>query len=260
MQEVSRQEIIDCLQQVGIAEGDGLLVHSALQFLGRPRGGVEMYLDALDDVTGIVGIQAAGTLAVPTFNFDFAKNVEYDPASAPSVGMGAFSEFVRQHPEARRTTHPMQSFALIGARAADLAVMDTPSAFDDNSAVDRMLSEDFKLLLLGADIQAVSALHYSEQRVGVPYRYWKTFAGKIRRKGGWQDVEYKMYVRDMDIDARLEIYEIETELRARGQWQSVKLNYGHIAACRLRDFTDVTTELLAADPWRFVTNRPEVGG
>ena len=258
MQEVSRQEVIECLQQVGIARGDGLLVHSALQFLGRPQGGVEMYLDALDAVVGLFGDEPAGTLAVPAFNFAFARGEDYDPAAAPADGMGAFSEFVRQWPESRRTPHPMQSFAVIGGYADTLAQLDTPSAFDDGSAVDRMLDLDFKLLLLGVDIQAVSLLHYSEQRVGVPYRFWKTFRGRIIRSGEWQPAEYKMYVRDMDIDARLEIYEIETVLRQRGLWQSVKLNYGQIAACRLRDFVDITTELLEADPWCFVTNKPEM--
>ena len=259
MQEVSRQEVIDSLRQVGIARGDSLLVHSALQFLGRPASGVGMYLDAVDAVVGLTGSEPTGTLAVPTFNFDFAKGEDYDPASAPSIGMGAFSEFIRLYPQAQRTTHPMQSFAVLGAMAEEFAALDTPSAFDDNSAVDLMLTEDFKILLLGADIQAVSALHYSEQRVGVPYRYLKTFSGRVKREGEWQPAKYRMYVRDMDIDPRLEIYEIETELRHRGQWQSVKLNYGHISACRLRDFVDVTTELLEADPWRFVTNKPEAG-
>ena len=259
MLEVSRQEVIDCLQQVGFARGDGLLAHSALQFLGRPQEGVGMYLDALDAVIGLYGSDPAGTLAVPTFNFAFARGEDYDPASAPAVGMGAFSEFVRQRPMARRTTHPMQSFAVIGAYADALALLDAPSAFDDGSAVDRMLDLDFKLLLLGADIQAVSLLHYSEQRVGVPYRFWKTFQGRIRRSAGWQQAEYKMYARDLEIDARLEIYEIETVLRERGLWQSVPLNYGQVAACRLRDFVAVTTELLEADPWRFVTNKPEAG-
>ncbi len=120
-----------------------------------------------------------GRLAVPTFNFGFAHGEDYDPATAPAVGMGAFSEFVRQDVRARRTTHPMQSFALIGDQAEELAALDTPSAFDDGSAVDRMLEMDDKLLLLGANIQAVSALHYSEQRVGVPYRFWKDFSGQV---------------------------------------------------------------------------------
>ena len=157
MQEVSRQEIIDCLSAVGISRDDGLLVHSALQFLGRPAGGMGVYLEALDELVGLSGPNAGGRLAVPTFNFGFAHGEDYDPATAPAVGMGAFSEFVRQDIRARRTTHPMQSFALIGEQAEELAALDTPSAFDDGSAVDRMLEMDDKLLLLGANIQAVSA-------------------------------------------------------------------------------------------------------
>ena len=31
------------LQDLGIQPGDGLLVHSAVQFLGQPEGGVGMY-------------------------------------------------------------------------------------------------------------------------------------------------------------------------------------------------------------------------
>jgi aminoglycoside 3-N-acetyltransferase len=216
-----------------------------------------MYLDAIDQVVGLFGECARGRLMVPTFNFNFARGEDYDPAIAPSVGMGAFSEFVRQDACSHRTTHPMQSFALIGAQAEVLAALDTPSAFDDGSAVDRMLAMDGKLLLLGANIQAVSALHYSEQRVGVPYRFWKNFQARVMRDGEWETVAYRMYVRDMDIDARLEIFEIERELKARGQWQEVPLNYGKIVACRLRDFIQVTTELLQADPWCFVTNKPE---
>ena len=38
-----------------------------------------------------------------------------DPASTPSVDMGVFSELVRQQPAALRTTHPMQSLAVLGA-------------------------------------------------------------------------------------------------------------------------------------------------
>jgi aminoglycoside 3-N-acetyltransferase len=256
MKEVNRQQVIDCLEQVGLRAGDGALVHSALQFLGRPQDGVGMYFDALDAVLGLQTDSPAGTLAAPVFNFSFARGEAYDPAAAPAMGMGAFSEWVRQHPEARRTPHPMQSFSLIGKYAAALAALDTPSAFDDGSAVDRMLDLDFKIVLLGADIQAVSLLHYSEQRVGVPYRYWKNFSGKVRRAGSWQEAVYRMYVRDMAIDARLEIHEIQTTLAARGLWRSASLNYGQISACRMCDFVETASDLLSADPWRFVTNRP----
>ena len=49
-----------------------------------------------------------------------------------------------------------------------------------------------------------------------------------------------------------------TELRQRGQWQSVDLHYGKISLCTLSDFVAATTDLLRQDPWCFVTNKPEV--
>jgi aminoglycoside 3-N-acetyltransferase len=139
----------------------------------------------------------------------------------------------------------------------ELAACDTPSAFDDGSAVDRMMDLDFKLLLLGADIQASALLHYSEQRAGVPYRFWKDFSGQIKRGEIWEKATYRMFVRDMDIDARLEIHPIQYAMEEKGQWASQNLNYGTISLCSLKDFVATTDQLLAEDPWVFVTNLPE---
>jgi len=258
MLEVNQAQLLEKLAEVGVRAGDGLLVHSALHVLGRPEGGMDMYLDALKDAVGIRQNPPIGTLVVPTFNFAFARGEDYHPDEAPAEKMGAFSELFRQQPAARRTRHTMQSFAAIGADADMLAGLDTPSAFDDGSAVDHMVRNDYKLLLLGADIQAASILHYSEQRVTVPYRYWKAFSGKVWHEGAWQTMTYKMYARDLEIDARLEIYEIETVLRQQDQWSSVDLNYGKISLVSLADFVEVTSRLLEEDPWRWVTNKPEL--
>jgi aminoglycoside N3'-acetyltransferase len=252
MKEVSKQQILGVLEQAGVREGDGLLVHSALQFLGRPEGGVGLYLEALQQAVG-----SAGTIAVPAFNFSFAKGEDYDPASAPAIGMGTFSEYVRLAPGVLRTRHPLQSFAVWGHHAEELAGLETPSAFDDGSAAARMLGLDFKLLLLGADIQAASMLHYSEQRAEVPYRHWKTFTGRVLQGGTWQSASCKMFVRDLEIDAKLEIYAIQDVLEAEGKWIQARLNYGWVALCTLKDFVQAADGLLAEDPWCFVTNRPE---
>lgn len=252
MREVTVAQIIDALQGVGVKVGDGLLIHSALQFFGQPIGGIEIYFSALQEVLG-----ADGTIVVPTFNFAFARGEDYDPATAPSIGMGTFSEYIRQQPQAVRTTHPMQSFTAIGKWASELAACDTPSAFDDGSAVDRMLDLDFKLLLLGADIQASAILHYSEQRAEVPYRFWKDFTGRVKRGGKWETVTYRMFVRNLDIDAQLVIYPIQHVLEEKGQWASEKLNYGEVSMCTMKDFVSVTDQFLAEDPWVFVTNLPE---
>ncbi len=249
---LTRKELDAALASVGVAAGDGLLVHSALQFFGKPEGGLQMYLDAL-----LTAIGPSGTLAVPTFPFTFNRGLDYNPATTPSKDMGVFSEFVRVQPGAQRTSHPMQSLAVIGAAAADLAARDTASAFDDGSAFDRMLELNFKLLLLGADIQAASIVHYSEQRAQVPYRYWKDFTGRIKESGQWQTRTYRMFVRDMDLDPQLRLAPIQKALEAKGQWHSSALHHGKIAACLLADFVAATDALLAADSWALVANKPE---
>lgn len=252
MQEVNKHDVLEVLAQVGVGAGDGLLVHSALQFLGRPEGGVGMYFEALQQAVG-----SRGSLIVPAFNFGFAKGEDYNPATAPAVRMGSFSEYVRQAQGVKRTSHPMQSFAVWGQDADQLAGLDTPSAFDDGSAMDWALKHEYKLLLLGADIQAASILHYSEQRAEVPYRYWKEFSGKVFRDEVWQTRSYRMFVRDLDIDALLEIYAIQDLLETEEKWAKARLNYGWLSLCSLKDFVRAADQLLADDPWCFVTNQPE---
>ncbi|MEX2144551.1 MAG: AAC(3) family N-acetyltransferase [Anaerolineales bacterium] len=249
--ELTHSELIQTLESVGVLPGDGVLVHSALQLLGKPNGGLQMVFDAIVEVIG-----PTGTLAVPTFPFTFSRGLDYDPLTTPSQGMGAFSEFVRQVPQALRTTHPMQPVALVGGHAADLAQRDTLSAFDDGSAFDRMLQLGFKMLLLGADIQAASIVHYSEQRAAVPYRYWKDFTGRVKVGDAWKTKTYRMFVRDLDLDAQLKLTPIQRTLEAEGLWRTTKLNFGEVACCPLTAFVAAADELLAANPWVLVTNRP----
>ena len=79
MKTVCRNEIIHCIQSLGISKGDGLMVHSAVQYLGKPAGGIGMYYDALHSVIG-----SEGTVVVPTFTFSFARTGRYDLKSTPS--------------------------------------------------------------------------------------------------------------------------------------------------------------------------------
>ena len=180
--------------------------------------------------------------------------------STPAEGMGVFPEYVRQRPEALRTRHPMQSLAVIGVHAPVLVQCDTPSAFEAGSAFERMLDLDFKLLLLGADIQAASIVHYCEQRAVVPYRYWKSFQGVIIHHLSDGTVQpgvdtYRMFVRDLELDAHLDLHPIQYALQRQGQWSTTNLNYGAVALCRLQDFVRAADELLAADSWALVENR-----
>jgi aminoglycoside 3-N-acetyltransferase len=253
MNEVTRDQIVESLQAVGIRPGDGVIVHAAIQFLGRPVGGVGIYWDAFRQALG-----PEGTLVVPTFNFGFCRGLEFDRETTVSEKMGVFAEYIRKFPEAQRTVHPMQSVAAVGRHASDLAGRDTPSAFEPGSAFDRMHELDFQMVLLGASIQTVSMVHYCEQKQTVPYRYWKDFSGGVRAGGRRREATYRMYVRDLDLDPRIDQMPIQRALRATGAWQETRLNYGTVAACRLQDFVAATLALLSKDPWSLVGNLAEV--
>lgn len=265
MREVSAEQLAGLLRHLGLQAGQGVMVHTALHYLGRPQSGLLTYLQALCQVLNIAVPsqdiharpgQSSGTLAVPTFNFSFARGQAFERQKTPAEGMGVFSEYLRQLPEAQRSGHPLQSLAAIGRQAPELAALDTAGAFDTGSAFERLVEDDYTLLLLGADIQAVSLLHYSEQRAGVPYRYWKEFSGPVTDQGKTTQAAYRMYVRDLELDPRLEIYAVQDLLQARGCWRQVQLNYGQIAAFQAQDFVQAADELLARDPWCFVTNPP----
>jgi aminoglycoside N3'-acetyltransferase len=171
--------------------------------------------------------------------------------------MGSFAEYLRTRPEAQRSPHPLQSVAAIGKHAADLAGRDTPCAFDPAGPFDRLLELDFKLLLLGAGVQFTSMIHYCEQRARVPYRYWKDFTGLVRPIGGeWQTKTYRMFARDLTLDPQVSSAPVQRLLEERGLWAAQKLNYGWVCLCRLADFVTAAEDLLAADPWALVQNRP----
>ncbi len=248
MQDVMRRQVVEGLTAVGIRAGDSVLVHAAIQYLGKPVGGVDMYRQAFDKVLG-----PDGTLAVPTFTFVFARGQAYDPANTPSEQMGVFAEHIRTLPHAVRSPHPLQSVALIGRHAAEIALLDTPSAFDPGSAFERMLDLDFTMVLLGASIRVASIVHYSEQKAKVPYRVWKSFDGTVLRAGSAAGT-CRMFARDLALDPRNDFTPVQVLLEDRGLWRQVKLNYGSVAACRLRDVVAAADDLLAKDPWALVTD------
>jgi aminoglycoside 3-N-acetyltransferase len=247
MQDVTLAQVVESLTAVGIRAGDGVLVHAAIQYLGKPVGGVDMYRQAFDKVLG-----PDGTLAVPTFTFVFARGQVYDPGNTPSEQMGVFAEHIRALPNAVRSPHPLQSVAVIGRHAAEIASRDTSSAFDPGSSFEGMLDLDFTMVLLGASIRVASIVHYSEQKAKVSYRVWKTFNGPIIRAGVAEPATCRMFARDLVLDPRNDFTPVQVLLESRGLWRQVKLNYGTVAACRLREVVAAADDLLKEDPWALV--------
>jgi aminoglycoside 3-N-acetyltransferase len=246
MRTYTDDEIRTALSACGIGPGDNVLVHGSLMHLGRMRGASSSDLAArhFEALRAMLGEN--GTIVVPSFTFAFCRGKAFDPQTSPSEGMGIFSEYVRTRRGARRSAHPMQSVAAIGPAAAVICGAETRSSFDPGGPFDSMVKMGAKGLLLGAPMQSFSLVHLAEERCAVPYRYWKEFTAPYGDPPTARS--FAMYVRDLDLDPRLDLSRIEDVLLEDGLIRVAELGAGHLKAFALSDFLDVTLRRLQADP------------
>lgn len=112
-------EIAAQLKDLGIREGDTLLVHSSLRTLGKVENGAEGVLKALKSILG-----KEGTLVMPSFQsgseYIFAsQGICFDVKNTPSE-CGYLTEFFRQQPDTLRSLSSTHSLAAWGRHAAGL--------------------------------------------------------------------------------------------------------------------------------------------
>ena len=199
-------DVARALAGAGAGRGDVLVVHSSLFSLGRmgevpdrsalARGFVEPMLET-------VGVD--GGIMSPTFSFDFCRDGTFDLESTPTT-MGLLAEEVRRLGSAKRTRHPIFSYALLGAGAMAFAGASSTTCFGPGSVFDLMQREGIvpgrvRLLFLGIECPpfACTYVHALEEEMGVPYRYHKTFTGVLRTGGAEEPVSTEFFVRDLSV-------------------------------------------------------------
>jgi aminoglycoside 3-N-acetyltransferase len=170
----------------GLQAGQTIIAHTALSSLGYVVGGPVAVIQALLQVLG-----PSGTLMMPAQswkNLDPASGVyhpegvprtwyqiirehspAYDPAITPSVGMGITAEVFRTWPGARRSSHPVRSFAALGPHADMLlADHDLEDVFGNRSPLGKLYDLDSYILLIGVDHHSNTSLHLAENRAEYP--------------------------------------------------------------------------------------------
>jgi aminoglycoside 3-N-acetyltransferase len=172
------------LQSLGVRRGQHLLVHCSLRQVGPLDDGPATLLAAIQDVAGpaatiVVPTQTALTsptsaaFRAATAGLDQDGCVRYaaslpafDPARTPSAGMGAFAEYVRTRPGARRSAHPQTSFAALGPDAAQCTSRhDRDCHLGEQSPLRWLYDADAAILLLGVGYAVCTAFHLAEYRI-----------------------------------------------------------------------------------------------
>ena len=170
------RELVNALRMVAPDRSRPVVVHASLPALGEIAGGVETVVGALLTTydTVVVPVFTYRTMLVPevgppdngiTYGSGTAQNALaefFHPDLPADESMGAFSETLRRLPQARRSTHPILSFA--GVNADPILQAQT---IEEPLAPLRILTERGGfVLLMGVDHTQNVSIHLAEKLAG----------------------------------------------------------------------------------------------
>ena len=177
---ITYRDIMRTLRELGFNQDSNVIAHVSLAALepGSVRGGTETVLGAL--------LASCGTVVMPAFTpqtlvwpesgpphngctygghaEENARVVMFKPDLPVGAELGEVAEQFRRHPQARRSGHPVLSFAAVGAHAQEIVAaqsLDSPLG-----PVEWLYDHGGGVLLVGMDHQHNTAIHLAEKFAG----------------------------------------------------------------------------------------------
>jgi aminoglycoside 3-N-acetyltransferase len=201
----SRQELAADFRTLGVAPGDIVMLHASVRAVGDVAGGPDQIHLALRDAVGQHGTVVM-YVGCPDYYDDvgrglFSADQEQEilgklPAFNPLTtraarSHGVLAEFFRTYPGTVVNNH-VARFAAAG-RHADFVVSAHPwnYPFGIDTPLDRCLTLDGRIVLLGSDHDAVTFLHYVEHVIDIPNRKVARFRVPMEEHGErvWRNSE-----------------------------------------------------------------------
>lgn len=173
---LSYRELVQGFQRLGIPAGKPVIAHASLKSFGEVRGGAETLLGALLGVFPrlMMPTHTYQTMLIPeegpadnaiqygSGRDQNAMAVFFTPDLPADPLMGILPEVLRKHPQAKRSAHPILSFAGVGVEDALAA-----QTLAEPLAPIRVLNEEEGwVLLLGVDHTVNTSIHYAEKLAG----------------------------------------------------------------------------------------------
>lgn len=242
------------LTNLGISSSDVIMVHGDAGVAAQLRNiEINERLNYLfKELISFIGSE--GTLVVPAFSHTFTKNENFDVLNTPS-DVGVFSEAFRVYPGTVRSKNPNFSISSIGKYAKKFSKSRTDDCFGPKTAFDLIYKHNAKLLCLGCDFSRITFVHYVEQKLGVSYRYLKSFSGKIIDGNNSYDLINTYYVRDLSIDSRGELTAVKEFADKKGFLRVERFGRFPALAISAKDFYCISDELLTKNPYALTEHR-----
>lgn len=239
---VTQDEIVGGLRELGLGQGDLVTLHSSLKSLGHVEGGGHAVIGALLETIG-----PEGTILMPAFSFPLKSQDEpiFDVRETPSC-VGLISELFRREYATHRSVHLSHSYSAAGPLAQELTThrLDiTPCG--EESPLGKFMGRDGKILLLGVGYNSCTAFHVVEERMKASYmRFEANPKAKYRLNGEVLPLPSKILSRPFSYDFTI----MREEFRAHGVIREGKVGE---ATCTLMSggrFLESVRRRLANDP------------
>lgn len=230
---VDKETIASGLRELGLREGEVVLLHSSLASLGRVEGGPQTVVDAFLEVLG-----PEGTLVVPGFG-----------------ELGAIVECVKAHPRAVRSIHPIAEVAAIGVLAEAICRdhWRAPTAHAEDTPYFRIAEIGGYVCLLGVDQDRNTTLHTVEEMLRLPYlqrtdeHTFETPAGQVTRSWELFPGPHRNFI---GLDRRL---------RQSGTMRIGRIGNSVVRLIRAGDLIEVAQAAGLEDPAFVLCGNPQCG-
>jgi len=195
------EELTEVFSNLGLREGNKVVLHTSLPRIGIVEGGAAMVIHRL---LGVLGKK--GTLLLPTFTSvtrhasmhdDFTKlgcwcegkedrHIPFIPELQPDKELGEVAHRLCSWPASRRSKHPAYSFVAAGSDSDEL--VKGYSLTDPLQPLRTFLRREPFVLTIGMDLSSATAIHLAEEKV-LPDKFVKERALVVGSAGQtWVDV------------------------------------------------------------------------
>ena len=250
---VHQIDIQRALLQLGVINGDIVLVHSSLHSFGYVEGGPKTVIDAFEAVLG-----KEGTLVMPTLcQVDFGNSYKTWYMDKPS-DVGYLTEFFRKQVYVYRSNHPTHSVAARGKLAYELTHEHTAygphicpfgdGTFADSSPWAKMYERNAKIVFIGISLRFNTMKHLVEGR------WMENLLGSVPDENEREALKARLlafgkgglwphYNGDL----------MQQELETRGLVSKAKCGNALLLCVNARDTMDAWYDILSHEPERYIS-------
>lgn len=250
---VLKEDLIKGFKDIGVKEGQSIMVHTSLKSLGFVCGGAQIVIEALIQCVG-----NEGTIMMPTQswkNLDPEEGVHweepkewwqlirdnwpvYDKDITPTNTMGQVAEMFRRWPGAKRSNHPARSVAAFGKYADYLTKdHDLSNIFGENSPIDRLYKLDGYVLLIGVGYDKNTSLHLADARAEYPGKHNVNESSAVMVDGKRQWVTYNtLFVDGEDFE------DIGNDFEKNYKVNNIKIGNAEVRLMKQREVVDFAVE------------------